>query len=336
MRAWDLMARLLFKPFDFGKWLSLGFLVWLGYYLVPENFIPMSKFSPNLSWDLLKNVSGKNGMEDVRKILEQMSEETKAMIMGLGFLLIVFLCVVYLITWVFLLWLKARSKLVFIDNLARNRGDIAIPWENTSRQGWSAFRWYLVYNIVLYIFYGIILIPFILICLPWFNELIKFKGIPPMPGLIPGTMIVCGIAYFIVNITATVINTFFNDTVLPIMYKTRSGALNGWKIFLSLLGCHPFSFIGYLLFKFMLYTLASIFLMLILFVTCCSLYCIQQIPLVGSLLLGLLFSQLVLPVPVVFRYFSLEFLVQFGDDYKIINDEEPPPVPEQDAEAPGV
>jgi hypothetical protein len=105
------------------------------------------------------------------------------------------------------------------------------------------------------------------------------------------------------------ISMFLNNFVVPIMYKSGLTANDAWRIFLMLFGKHVFHFILYGVFIFGLYILFVIGIVICGLITCCCGFILLMIPYIGSVLM--------LPVSVTFRALSLEFLEQFGDEYKI-------------------
>jgi hypothetical protein len=105
------------------------------------------------------------------------------------------------------------------------------------------------------------------------------------------------------------ISLFLNDFVVPLMYKNSSNTWIGWSRFMLIFSRHFIYFVLYGLVKFTLYLIVIFFIVIIGFMTCCIGFLILLIPYISSVIL--------LPVSVTFRAFSLEFLEQFGPEYKI-------------------
>ncbi len=103
------------------------------------------------------------------------------------------------------------------------------------------------------------------------------------------------------------ITLFLKDFVAPLMCKNDVPATRGWGLFLDLFGRHPFSFIGYGLFVFVLIISFVIAVIVAGLVTCCIGWLLLVIPYIGTVV--------TLPFWYALRAFSLEFLAQFGPDY---------------------
>jgi hypothetical protein len=98
------------------------------------------------------------------------------------------------------------------------------------------------------------------------------------------------------------------------MYKHKIGATQAWGRFLSIFRQHPFHFILYGLFVFILIVLAISTIVIACILTCCIGLILFIIPYIGKVL--------TLPVWYTFRAFSLEYLAQFGPDFELF-----PPLP---------
>jgi hypothetical protein len=93
------------------------------------------------------------------------------------------------------------------------------------------------------------------------------------------------------------------------MYINDVSAVTGWQQFLSLLSRHWGYFILYGILVFILFFFTMLVIVAAGFLTCCIGFLFLVIPYISSVVL--------LPVSTFFRSFSLEFLEQFGPEYKI-------------------
>src|ERR671922_844927 len=118
--AFELMKRIFFQPFDFKKWLVVGFAAWLA--------------SLGAGGGGSFNY-GSNRGEDVHKVNAAISQIPQPILI-LGICL---LSLLVLFLFVLFAWLRARGGLVFIDCIVRNRGAIAEPWRNFQIEGNSYF-----------------------------------------------------------------------------------------------------------------------------------------------------------------------------------------------------
>jgi hypothetical protein len=90
----------------------------------------------------------------------------------------------------------------------------------------------------------------------------------------------------------------------------------GWSELLQLLSARKWAFLLYLLFQIALAIVVGILVFAAVILTCCVAGCLLALPFVGTVLL--------LPVLVFDRAYSLYYLQQFGEAYRLIL-----PVPEK-------
>ncbi|KPL17434.1 MAG: hypothetical protein AMS26_01015 [Bacteroides sp. SM23_62] len=284
------MEMILFKPFNLGKWFALGFTAFLAELLRTGrggNF--QFRFSKgDLDWDEF--------FELPWRIIEWLSQHpiwTAVIIVGLAIAIVLF---------VVLAWLSSRGMFMFLDNVVHNRSLIVKPWGEFKAIGDSLFLWRLVFSIISFIIsMGFMVIAFFVarnIYLSGYGFVSYLMLI--LAGVLIGLLLFLVIGY---------ISMFLNNFVVPIMYKSGLMVNDAWRIFLMLFGKHVFHFILYGFFIFGLYILVVIGIVICGLITCCCGFILLMIPYIGSVLM--------LPVSVTFRALSLEFLEQFGDEYKI-------------------
>jgi hypothetical protein len=88
------------------------------------------------------------------------------------------------------------------------------------------------------------------------------------------------------------------------------GWRQGWGEFAEVLSAQKFTFLLYLLFQIVLAIVVGLLVFALVIMTCCIAGCLLAIPFVGTLLL--------LPVLVFDRAYSLYYLEQFGDTYRLV------------------
>jgi hypothetical protein len=289
-RAWKRMETLLFKPFNLGKWFALGFTAFLAELLRTGrgggfNF----RFGKReIDWDKFYELPW--------RIIEWLSQHpvwTAVIIIGL---------VIAIVLFVVLVWLSSRGMFMFLDNVVHNRSLIVKPWRDFETLGDSLFIWRLVFSIISFIIsMGFTVVAFFVARNIYFrgNGFFSYLMLI-LAGLLIGLLLFLIIGY---------IWMFLNNFVVPIMYKSGLTVNDAWRIFLMLLGRHPWHFILYGFFIFGLYILVAIGIVICGLITCCCGFILLMIPYIGSVLM--------LPISVTFRALSLEFLEQFGDEYKI-------------------
>jgi hypothetical protein len=131
-KAFELMKKILFQPFEFKKWLVIGFAAWLA--------------------NLGDGVGGGGNLrfpddrrEDAQKLNELMGQIPQPiLITGIC----VLICVVLLLIVLFA-WLRARGRFIFVDCVVRNRAAIVEPWKEFRAEGNSFFLFSLVVALVL-------------------------------------------------------------------------------------------------------------------------------------------------------------------------------------------
>ncbi len=289
-KALSHMRNALFNPFNLNKWLILGFTAFLA--------------------GLLDGPDGKGGGNDnngndfhLRDIAEfpyyawDWLTENPGWFMLIAFGVFVIAAVIVLLTWI-----SSRGKFMFLDNVVQNRAEIVKPWHEFKEQGNSLFLWRLGFGFVCLATFLFAVFLFFL-----------FAGIIN-DGYLPRRLPVISIAGFVLLFISLLVSIgyvsmFLNNFVVPLMYKNRIKTNQAWNIFLSLLTRYFFYFILYGLVLIVLYIFVFIGVITLALFTCCIGLILIIIPYVGSVIL--------LPISYTFQAYCLEFLQQFGPEYKI-------------------
>lgn len=283
--AWDRMEKTLFHPFDPGKWFLLGFSAWLanlgqgfGFHF---NFPSMPQKSAfpfeNIPTPLLVLI---------------------CCIAALAALLCLVLAIV-------MLWIRSRGDFMFLDNLVHGKTLILEPWKKYSRQGNSLF----IFRIACWIlFIGFLLMTLASSLFFCWHSIQTGK----MDSLcIAG--IIFGISCLLIFIsTVSFYELSLKSFIIPIMFKRQIGACDASIVFFTLFTGSLTAFIRYYLLYMLLSLCASIAVIVFIFSTCC-LCCIGLI----VLCLPYVWAVVMLPILTFFRFYSVEFLAQFGDDYDV-------------------
>jgi hypothetical protein len=304
--AWERMKDILFRPFDMKKWFLLGFTAWLA-------TLGQSggggggggSFNPWGKTQGLGDFSGNQQGSPDEMISESSTffHEHLTFILGVGLSVFAVLLIIGLV----FLWLQSRGKFMFLDNVVQDRQEIKHPWTAFRQHGNSLFLWRVVYGIICLAFSMILLLIFyfsvvrhVLHSVPWSDlyAIIALNGI-------------LWLIFIVINIY---IMRLLNDFIVPLMYDRDLKATEAWSEFLGLLGQRFFGFIVYGLFYLVLYMLFGLAVVALLVVTCCIAGCVMVIPWVGTVV--------ILPALVFFRIYSLEYLAQFGPEYRMRLDSE--------------
>jgi hypothetical protein len=296
--AWRRMVRILFQPFDMGKWFALGFTAWLAQ-------LGESGGSLNMNVDP-DSESGQRAIGFIAGFIRD------HLAVAVTFGAVVFL--VFALLGLILLWLRSRGKFMFLENALLNRALIRDPWNRYRDLGNSLFLW-----TVGFIFASLILIA----------AVAALGYALAQPFTAPGhraaylALVIVGILVFLVIILALCFTiSLLESFVIPLMARYQEPTSAAWRRFGALFRQSPWSFVLYLLFEGVLVIGLLAAIIVFGFLTCCCGFVILIIPYVGTVLL--------LPVFVTFRLFSVEFLRQFGPAYDL-DYSGPPPVPSADA-----
>ncbi|MCI0499272.1 MAG: hypothetical protein L0Y36_06300 [Planctomycetales bacterium] len=295
---------ILFRPFDLGKWFTLGFCAWLA--MLGENGGGFGNFNfPGRPHD----GSSANFRHELNNLKEGVLNNLPIVLM-VGITVIVLILV---LAFVFI-WLKSRGQFMFLHGVARNVAEVANPWNRYARSANSLF----LFNIMLWLMssvLGLILMaPLVFIffmCVKTDFEVLTAMGVIGAVFLILG-LICLGVVFAVVKILT-------KDFVVPIMYLQGCTVTEGWKRFWNLCKLHKSNFVLFVLFLFVVGIVIGLLILLVMLMTCCCAACIFAIPYIGTVAL--------LPVLVWRRAYSALFLAQLGPEFDVFAQAGPAVVP---------
>ena len=288
--AFELMKKILFQPFELRKWFVIGFAAWLSH-LGGGNY--NFQFNRGSDWQSAP------GFQAFRETINQIPH----WLLVSGLIALVTLIVGLVIVFA---WLRARGRFMFIDCVLKNRGAIVEPWREFRRQGNSYFLFVLLIGLIMMFIACVAVLPF----------LVPF---------IRGVTFRQHEAYFICMIALWAVVLFFfvfawaliSHFMVPVMYRRRCRAGEGFRAAVSLIAAYPGEITLYCLFWIALAIASVVVGCATILATCC----IALIPYIGTVVM--------LPIFVCLRAFGLLFLRQFGPDYDVwagISETLPPPV----------
>jgi hypothetical protein len=292
--AFELMKKILFQPFDFTKWLVIGFAAFLAnlsggfHFNVPTNW-------NRRHWRPLD-------AQDWDSAVGQLPHWVRDPII-IGIIIVLFIALILICS-----WLGARGRFIFTDCIVKNRGAIVAPWHEFRKEANGFFLFALLISFLF-------MLAASLLALAVFVPLwLRHKAFTDFPGIltISGVAFV-GLIIFLLALAWALISHF----MLPVMYRRRCRAREAFGIAWKLIAAYPGEMILYCLF-FVVLLIGSGLIGCVLF---CATCCIAAIPYVGTVIL--------LPIFVVLRSFSFCFLRQFGPDYDVwagIPQPDPPPI----------
>lgn len=287
-RGWNRMKTALFKPLDLHKWFAVGFNAFLAGLMDGNGGSSGSRGRGHLDFD---------------DFLKFPSRAWEWLMDHPGWFIAIMFIAAFIITLVVVFtWLSSRGSFMFLDNVVHDRAEIAKPWKQYRREGNSLFLWRLGFG---FICFAVIISIFI----------IFFVGAAALYGnnhyaRIPVAFIVqMGLFFIFAIIVIGYISTFLKNFVIPIMYKNNITTTQAWGRYLTIFKQHPFHFLLFGIFIFVLTILAVIGIIFAGLLTCCIGFIFLIIPYIGTVV--------TLPIWYTLRAFSLEYLAQFGPDYNV-------------------
>ncbi len=328
--AWRKMVLILFKPFDFAKWITLGFCAWIAYLGEIRGHFNFSSFGDNHSKHKEKINAFINALNqifngDSGNIFTRTAEQCHIsvnLLTGIcaGIAVVFFIIIVISLV---LAWLKSRFKFILLDNLIHDRAEIAGPWRKFKICGNSAFLWRLVLCLISMAIFMLLLIPAFSM-LPWLKSMLAAKAWLKPDDTVIDCMVIDGLFVLAFGLFFALVKFFFEQFVVPVMYWSNLKAIEAWKKFLALAKVNLSTFIRYILLYIVFSLMAVGAIIIAVLATCCIGFILLAIPLVGTFVV----TVLLLPVFVFFRLFGVELLAQFGSEYNI---HLPPPLPQTQA-----
>jgi hypothetical protein len=297
-RAWERMKKDLFRPFDPGKWMVVGFTAFLAG--LANSGLP--RFSGNMSKAPGGNISTRQ-IFDFPAIAIQWIRENP------GWFLLIMLCMLFLTAlYVLLTWVSSRGMFMFLDNVVNNRAEVTGPWRRYKELGNSLFLWRIFFSLIC-------LVSMVFVVAIIFSPFAFGKGDNSFGTFFLIQAICAGLLLMAIVLIAAYISLFLNSFVVPIMYKSNVTILQGWNQFIPLFRMYTLSFLLYGLFVLLLCFITALAVFLAGCITCCIGYLLLIIPYLGSVIL--------LPILYTYRCFSLEFLGQFGPELSLLQDFSP-------------
>jgi MFS family permease len=276
--AFELMKKVLFKPFEFKKWLVIGFAAFLAGHFGGGSF-NFPSGGKKFPFEPSQVASVPN--------LEQWKP-------WLPIAIPAFVILVLLLILLFL-WLKARGNFVFTDCIVYNRGTIVNPWREYRKEGNSYF------GFILALAFGTMMIFALMFVFFAPLGLIGHGHGRTTAVTLVGLLVFLFLFFFFLVVFINV-TTYFMPFV---MYRQRCSAVDAFREVLRLIAGNIGVFVLFCLFGFVL-LLAMIMIGAI---VSCLTCCIAALPYVGTVIL--------LPVYICLRAFGLCFLRQFGSDYDV-------------------
>jgi hypothetical protein len=299
-QAFDRVKRILFQPFDLGKWFVIGFCAWLA--ILGEGGGSVGGGANHR----FRGPGGGGG--DFRHEFDRARD---FVLDNLHWIVpvVVALVVLGLTLWVLFTWLSSRGKFMFLHCVALNRAEVMVPWNEFAREANSLF-WF---RIALALAGMVLMLPPLVLA---FVTGIRMGlqnawTIADVLGLIGLVLLT-----IVLGLVLAIIAKLTTDFVVPIMFLHGKRCLEGWSELRRLLAANVGEFLLYLLFQIVLAVAVGLLTLAIVLVTCCVAGCLLAIPYLGTVLY--------LPVLVFKRAYSLHYLAQYGPAYDVFQPVAPP------------
>jgi len=282
--AYAYMRRLLFEPFQAKKWFLLGFAAFLAHLADGGSF----NYNSN-------PFNRSRGGPDFEGALSWVSEHLVLVITlaVMAFLLILALSIL-------LQWLSSRGQFMFLDGVAHDSSDIAEPWARFRELGNQVFAFRVKLMLAGWGAFFIIVGLGVALALPDIRA--RHFGMASILALV-----VAGGLLLLVLLALVLVTMLLRDFVVPIMYQRNLGTAAAWSVLRQeLLPGRAWTFVGFYLVNLLLGVVAALLMLL----GCCLTCCLALLPYLSSVVF--------LPIHVFFRCYSLKFLEQFGEEWRIL------------------
>ncbi|HEX7011038.1 MAG TPA: zinc ribbon domain-containing protein [Phycisphaeraceae bacterium] len=286
-RAWDTMVRVLFKPMEVRKWLTLGFCAFLAYLGgVGGGHIGVPGGGGGGG-----SGGGTQGSTGAGDWVQSHLILVAGIVIGV---LAVMLALVALVH-----WLQSRGKFMFLDGVAHNRGRVVQPWKEHRALGNSLFRFQML--MLLLMIAAVLATLAVCGALSWAElEAGRFgqRSLAAMVLLVVMATLIA-LAYLTVQLLV-------EDFMVPAMYRQEITAREAWRrVWGQVIRGHLWPVTLFYLMRYVLSMAASMLVLM----TCCMTCGLVLLPYVGTVV--------ILPILVFQRAYSLHFLEQYGSDWRV-------------------
>jgi hypothetical protein len=294
--AYERVKLILFRPFDFGKWIIVGFCAWLAGLGEFAGRGGTGGFNPGSH-----HGTGEQPLEHFRSIYHRASDYV---MVNLDWMIPLFILLTVLVLglWVGLVWLSSRGRFMLLHCVAGNLAEVERPWREFAGEARSLF-WF---RIGIGLTGMVVMLPMLLFLIANIVRMVMqgevdFAGVILVAGL--------GLALLLLSIFFALIRKFTVDFVVPLMFLRRGTCMAAWRELKGLLVEYPGKFALYILFQMVLKVAIGMITLVAIIATCCVALCLLAVPFIGTVLL--------LPVLVFQRAYPLYYLAQYGPQYDI-------------------
>jgi hypothetical protein len=288
---------MLFRPFNLGKWFTIGFCAWLAY------------LGSGGGGGGGGNWNAPHGPhEQQAQIAEGINSAKEFLLDNLFWIIPLAAIVTVVIIGIGLLiaWLNSRGRFMFLHCVAENKSEVKAPWHKFRKHGNSLFLFRIVLGII---GIAIVAVPIVGIVLLIIMMVAKAASVIVF---VPVTIIL-GLIIFVLAIALSLVRKFTFDFVVPIMFLQTVSCVAGWREFLTILSVNKARLALYILFQIVIAIAIGTIILLGFCIGCC--FCCASllllIPYIGTVIL--------LPLLVFKRAYSLYYLRQFGPRFDVFS-----------------
>lgn len=287
--------KILFQPFSAEKWFVLGFCAFLA------NLTGGGGSGGYRGGNLFRQSQASK--QAFQKLADWIASHL-LLVFGIGLLV---LALVLALVALFQ-WLSSRGQFMFLDGVVHNRARVTEPWRRFRDLGNSLFLFRFLLGLVGFGSFLIIGLMAWLIARP--DIAAKRFG-----GLALAAVLVGAVLLLIVGLAFALVDLLLMDFVVPIMYRLNLKTVEAFSVFRQeILPSHTGTFVLFYLMKLALGIAAAVVLVAGTCLTCC----IAGLPYLSSVFF--------LPLFVFFRCYSLCFLEQFGEQWRLMGSEGAPDI----------
>lgn len=212
-------GRTLFKPFQIGKWFTLGFCAWLAQ--LGQWGLGLQWFGQGISFTTGGTGPGAGGALDIDRFLDWLQENLWLLV------LIAVLVLTVIMVWTILIfWLSSRGRFMLLDGVVHNRSAVIDPWRTFRRQANSLMRFRFSLGMISTGMISLIVAVSVLISLG--DILDQQFGSAAKTATIVGTLL-----SVVVIIAFLFIGLWLHDFVVPIMYQRGLTTVPAYRLFLG-------------------------------------------------------------------------------------------------------
>jgi len=291
-QSFDRVKYVLFQNFDIVKWFVIGFCAWISL-LGESGGLNGANFRSSRN----RGSYNSNSLHNIWNfILEHLF-----IVIGITVIVVIIIIAVSLV----IQWLSSRGKFMFLDCTVKNNAAVKEPWSQFKRLANSLFIFRVLFSFATLILF--LFVSFISLIIAWPDITGKIFSTNAITSIIVG-----GLLFLILILVILIIKSIIFDFIIPIMYKKNIAIIEAIHLFRNnLLAGNVKHFVHFYLMKIAIYIAIGVLVLAAFCLTCCIACCILAIPYIGVVVF--------LPVIMFKRCYSIFFLEQFGDEWKLIS-----------------